>query len=353
VSDDKRFEPTPSRRRRARRDGNVARSNELAAAAAFAGAIAAATLAVPPGARAAADAVRETAAGVRAIVLDRSGADAFPANAGALVILAMAALAPALCAALAATACAVLQGGGVHLSLPHVEWKRLDPLAGVRRMAGAEAAVGAARAVLAFAVALAAMLPLASRAVAAAAASDSPGAAAADVVARTSLAAWCACCAVGAGFAIADYALARRRWLRGLRMSLDELKRETKENEGDPQARARRKTAHRMMLRGAIARTRDASFVVVNPEHVAVALRYAPPHVPVPTILVRALDEAAQRVKALARACSIPLVEDVALARLLYASGENGRPIPAETYVAVAQIVASLAREGLLTCERG
>src|SRR5581483_5597794 len=166
--------------------------------------------------RAAADAVRETAAGVRAIVLDRSGADAFPANAGALVILAMAALAPALCAALAATACAVLQGGGVHLSLPHVEWKRLDPLAGVRRMAGAEAAVGAARAVLAFAVALAAMLPLASRAVAAAAAS--PGAAAADVVARTSLAAWCACCAVGAGFAIADYALARRRWLRGLRM---------------------------------------------------------------------------------------------------------------------------------------
>jgi len=97
-----------------------------------------------------------------------------------------------------------------------------------------------------------------------------------------------------------------------------------------------------------VSRVAQASFVVVNPSHVAVALRYAPPAVPVPEILVRALDELALRVRTLARQHGIPLIEDVALARLLYAGGENGRPIPPETFVAVAQIVAALAREGLL-----
>jgi flagellar biosynthetic protein FlhB len=167
-------------------------------------------------------------------------------------------------------------------------------------------------------------------------------------VATAALRACAAALAVGAAFAVADYALARRRWLRGLRMSFDELKRDAKENDGDPHARARRKSAHRTMVRGAVGRTREASFVVVNPTHVAVALRYAPPAVPVPEILVRALDDAALRVRAIAREHRIPLIEDVALARLLYAQGESGRAIPPDAYVAVAQLVAVLAREGLL-----
>jgi flagellar biosynthesis protein FlhB len=152
-------------------------------------------------------------------------------------------------------------------------------------------------------------------------------------------------------FSLADYALARRRWLRGLRMSFAELKRDAKENEGDPQAKAGRKAIHRSIVRGAISRTREASLVVVNPTHVAVALRYAPPAVPVPEILVRALDEGAQRVKRIAREAGIPIVEDVALARLLYAEGEPGRAIPPQTYVAVAQVIAALARSGVLSAD--
>ena len=64
---------------------------------------------------------------------------------------------------------------------------------------------------------------------------------------------------------------------------------------------------------------------------------------------MRALDDAALRVKAIARAHGIPIVEDVALARLLFAQGESGRAIPPDTYVAVAQVIAALAREGVLT----
>jgi flagellar biosynthetic protein FlhB len=67
----------------------------------------------------------------------------------------------------------------------------------------------------------------------------------------------------------------------------------------------------------------------------------------VPEILVSAAGDAARRVRAIAERRRIPIVEDVALARLLYAQGESGRPIPLDAYVAVAHVVAALARDGL------
>jgi flagellar biosynthetic protein FlhB len=91
-------------------------------------------------------------------------------------------------------------------------------------------------------------------------------------------------------------------------------------------------------------RIKDASFVVTNPEHVAVALEYRPPTVPVPRVLVRALDEAARRVREIASSYGIPIVENAALARALYRDGRSGRPIPHEHYVAVAEVVAALLR---------
>ena len=335
-SGDKRYDATPARRQRARRDGNVARSGELTSLAAFGAATLAAAATVPAAAGAAFAALR--------------GAAARPDAGGispALASIALSALAPACAAACAASAVALAQGGGLHVTGVRVDLKRLNVVAGLKRMVGGEALVGVARAALAFGAALLAMLPLASDIVGAGSALRAPGGAAA-LVASAALRACCAALAVGAVFALADYALARRRWLRGLKMSFDELKRDAKENDGDPQVRARRKSAYRAVVRGAIGRTRDAAFVVVNPAHVAVAIRYAPPAVPVPEIIVRALDDAALRVKALAREYRIPVVEDVALARLLFAHGESGCAIPPETYVAVAQIIAALAREGVL-----
>jgi flagellar biosynthesis protein FlhB len=339
VSDaeEKRHEATPARRRRALHEGNVARSSELTGIAAFGAAIVAAAFAAPLAVAAAASAVRQSAA--------------HPATAGVpggIVALTVAALIPASAAASAGALTALAQNGGLHVVPPHVDLKRLDPVAGVKRMLGGEAVLAVLRGVLAFTAALAALAPVVRDVVAGAAALGSPGAAAA-LVASAALRACGAAFAVGAVFAVADYALARRRWLRGLRMSFEELKRDAKENDGDPHARARRKSAHRTIARAAVRRTREASFVVVNPTHVAVALRYAPPAVAVPEILVRAADEAALRVRAIAREHRIPVVENVELARLLYAHGATGRAIPPETYVAVAHVVAALAREGVLS----
>jgi flagellar biosynthetic protein FlhB len=127
-------------------------------------------------------------------------------------------------------------------------------------------------------------------------------------------------------------------------MSVDDRKRESKEEEGDAAARGRRRALHRALLRGGIRRIKDAAFVVVNPSHVAVALEYEPPRVAVPRVLVRAADAAAIKVRAIAVSRRIPIVENVWLARALYRDCRPGEPIPQEHYVAVAEVVATLLR---------
>jgi len=149
--------------------------------------------------------------------------------------------------------------------------------------------------------------------------------------------------ALGTIAALVDMFVVRKAWRRRLRMSFDEFRREMREHDGDPQARARRRRLHRQMMRGSLRNVRRATFVIVNPAHLAIALRYIPDETPVPMILVRAADDAALRVKRLAAEVRIPTIENPPLARQLYAHDALG-PIPPELYLAVAQIVAALQR---------
>jgi len=126
------------------------------------------------------------------------------------------------------------------------------------------------------------------------------------------------------------------------------MKREAKESDGDPLARSRRRSLHRQLSRGAMHRVKEAAFVVTNPTHIAVALAYHPPEVPVPRVLVRAADDAAARVREIAREYGVPLVENVALARALYAAARPGDFIAQEHYIAVAEIVAALVKTGAI-----
>jgi flagellar biosynthesis protein FlhB len=336
VSAEKPFDATPTRRERARREGNVARSHEAGAVAAFGAAALTVVMVLPALGAAAANLTRIAA---------RQHAAQLPATFAALLALACT---PMVAAAAAATALHLAQGGGLRVSGLKLDLARLSPKVNLGRMFGGEAVVSALRSVLVLGVVSAALIPLGVELLTRAALVRGPLGAA--------LSAWsaieragAAALVTGALFAGAEYALARRRWLRGLKMNLEELKRDRKENDGDPRTRSRRSSMHRALVRGAIARTREASFVVVNPTHVAVAIRYAPPAVPVPQILVRAADEAALRVRAIARRAGIPVIENIALARALFASGDSGSPIPRETYVAVAHVIAELTRAGLLS----
>lgn len=331
MSDDaeKTFEPTPQRIERAKREGDVARSSELGANLAFA----VAALAVAGSVRGVADSA------VAALAAAATGRPAWPAS---IAILGCSAV-PMACAAAAGVAAGVMQGGGLRGGSVSLKLERLDPVAGVKRILSRETFAHAVRAALAFALASAAMLPslvAAATHLLAAGNATASAAAAWQAVERVSFAA----AATGLLFAIAEYAAARTAWLRRLRMSFDERKREAKEQDGDPVARGRRRALHRSLSQGAVAAVKDASFVVVNPTHVAVALEYRPPRVPVPVVRVRAAGEAALRVRAIADARGVAVVENAPLARALFRDARVGRPIEPAHYVAVAEIVAALSR---------
>lgn len=146
--------------------------------------------------------------------------------------------------------------------------------------------------------------------------------------------------ALGA-FALVDVPLQRFVWLRGLRMSHEEVKKEHKEVEGNAEVKGKQKarmreTANRRML----AAVPSASVVVMNPTHFAVALRYDDGRMAAPTVVAKGADLMAFRIRDAARAAQVPVLEAPPLARALYAHAEVDREIPATLFSAVAQVLA-------------
>jgi len=146
--------------------------------------------------------------------------------------------------------------------------------------------------------------------------------------------------------AMADYGFQLWQHEKGMRMSREEIKREHKENEGDPMVKTRMRAMSRSMSRNRmIAKTSEADVVVTNPTHIAVALKYDPEVAPAPIVLAMGQRKVAQRIKKIALESGIPIVENKPLARGLFGSAQVGSAIPAELYVAVAEILAFVFRQ--------
>ena len=128
---------------------------------------------------------------------------------------------------------------------------------------------------------------------------------------------------------------------RGLRMSAEELKREARETEGDPKIkgkiRARQREAARRRMMSAVPK---ADVVVTNPTHYAVALSYQGASMRAPKVVAKGADVVAARIREIAAAHGVPLLEAPPLARALYAHAELEAEIPAALYNAVAQVLA-------------
>jgi flagellar biosynthetic protein FlhB len=139
---------------------------------------------------------------------------------------------------------------------------------------------------------------------------------------------------------VADYLVARRRIAKELRMSRKEITDEAKQSDGDPQVKAAlRRRALAMSRNRMMADIQDADVVLVNPTHVAVALRYRP-GAGAPRVVAKGAGVVAARMRELATEHRVPMVEDVPLARALYKSCEVGTEIPREMFAAVARILA-------------
>ncbi|GGO96835.1 flagellar biosynthesis protein FlhB [Stakelama pacifica] len=153
---------------------------------------------------------------------------------------------------------------------------------------------------------------------------------------------------VGA-IAIFDLFYQRHSWLKKLRMSRQEVKDEFKDQEGDPHIKAKiRQIGMQRSRRRMMAAVPQASVVITNPTHFAVALKYDHGTMAAPVVVAKGTDEVALRIRSVATDAGVPLVENRPLARALHASAEIDRPIPVEHYAAVAEIISyvmKLARE--------
>jgi flagellar biosynthesis protein FlhB len=333
---DRTEQPTPRRLREARKRGEVARSRELSGAAALAGGLAAIAGLGPVTASLLAGHLRRSLAAAIA-------GDAEPLAAVRESLWALAAVTLPICGAalVAGGIAAAMQVGGFHFSTPAVALRleRLNPVKGLRRMFSPDQAAGVA---MGLAKVLGAGL-LAWRCLS----DEAPGlsqlphlapqrAAAASCALLSRLAVRLA--AMLAGFGLLDLLRARRRHRRALRMTRDEVRRDLKEQEGDP-----RYKAERLRLRRALATTGPisrAACVVVNPMHVAVALGHCRSSDEAPVVLAKGTGEVAARIRSEARRAGVPLVREVALARALFRLAEVGEEIPEELYEAAAVVLA-------------
>lgn len=142
-----------------------------------------------------------------------------------------------------------------------------------------------------------------------------------------------------------DLALARHRFAVKMRMTKEETKREMKEDEGDPLIRGRRRRRHRELARARVAvEVPKADAIVVNPTHIAIAIRYRRDEGRAPRVTAKGKGVLAETMRELARANGVPIVENVPLARMLYRRVKVGREIPADTYKAVAAVLAFVYR---------
>lgn len=145
-----------------------------------------------------------------------------------------------------------------------------------------------------------------------------------------------------------DLVWTRMFWLRELRMTRQEVKDEMKQVDGDPLVKARmRSLARDRNRKRMMAAVPKATFVVTNPTHYAVALRYVKEEGGAPLVVAKGQDLIALRIREIAAQHSVPIVEDKLLARSLYKAVEVNKMIPPEFYKAVAEIVYFLfARRG-------
>jgi flagellar biosynthetic protein FlhB len=141
--------------------------------------------------------------------------------------------------------------------------------------------------------------------------------------------------------ALLDYGLQRWKHEQDLKMTHHEVREEMKELQGDPQVAARRRQIQRQMVMNRISSAvPKADVIVTNPTELAVAIQYDPLEMAAPVVVAKGAGVLAQRIRRLGLENNIPIVERKPLAQLLYKNVDIGKPVPTESYAAVAEVLA-------------
>jgi type III secretion protein U len=333
---EKTEEPTPRRLAKAREKGDVAVSGTLSQALGFVVA-----LLVVPGTIAATGAHASTL--LRQALGAGAVADAPAGLATSVVLL----VAPLLAAVAGAAALSTVVQTGALFAPARVkpDLGKLDLLAGLRSLVSGQRFWNVGRAlVAAIAVAFLAWRALSVHLGDLARGVGSPRGAA-EVALHAAKRMGRDAAVVGLFLAIVDVVVVRRALRARLGMTKAEIKREHRESEGDPHWKSARQRAHQEMLAAAtVNAVKDATVVIVNPEHLATALRYVEGEDEAPTIVASGDGDLARRIQEAARAYGIPVIRDVPVARALREL-QVGETIPEALYEAVAAILDEAWRE--------
>jgi len=150
----------------------------------------------------------------------------------------------------------------------------------------------------------------------------------------------------GLGIALADYIVVRKKAMKKLKMSKYEIQQENKNAEGDPHVKAHRRSMQMAMSRNRMmSEVAEADVLLVNPTHVAVALKYDPAR-GAPRVVAKGAGEVAAKLRERAAEARVPMVQDIPLARALHASCEIGQEVPPQLFTAVARVLAFVMHLG-------
>ncbi|BDZ39202.1 EscU/YscU/HrcU family type III secretion system export apparatus switch protein [Microbacterium suwonense] len=321
--------------REARQKGKLSRSQDLTA---WLG-IGAAAVAMPSAMAAGAAAGTEQLIALPGIMRDPS-----PDSALGVLGLGLSSVLPTLGTLLGAVVVVTLLGavvqGGVRMRKFSGRYEQFNILNGVKRIFGMQSLWEGAKALLktgAIAIALWAVIATLIPVLSASGAHSVTlllGTAADGTAALLQVAIM-----VGLGLAAIDVFVVMRRNTKHTRMTRREVTDEHKSSEGDPLIRQQRRSRQLAMSRNRmIAAVAGSDVVLVNPTHVAVALRYEPGR-SAPKVVAKGKGVVAEKIRERATECGVPMVRDIPLARALHAACELGQEIPEELYTAVARVL--------------
>lgn len=342
---EKSEDPTDKRRSEAREKGNVAKSTDLNAAAMMIAATSGLLFLGPAMGNAMMDLMRGYIGGPALLQMDANGAaqdlrDIFNLMAAGVLPFVMLMFASAL-------AINVAQIGFLFTMEPlQLKWNRVNPIEGAKRIASITSLVK-------LGVSVGKIIIFASIVVwfIYSHLAEFTGLIDTDTVTMLGYASWLT---IQLAFilslallvlAILDFSFQKWKHEQDLKMSKQEIRDEMKNMEGDPMIRHRRREAHRKLAEASeMNAVSEADVVINNPTHYSVALKYDPKVNPAPVVVAKGVDAIALRIREIAKANKVPMIERPPLARALYADVKVGHPISEDMYEPFIEIMAYVYR---------
>jgi flagellar biosynthetic protein FlhB len=330
--------PTPQRLKKARKEGQIPRTQELGTWAGAA--VASALLPMLVG-----NAYDET----RVLLLQVGDVASDPVQSKVFLLLGQAlsaflwTLLPLALGLMVVGVAASAAQGGVSIATKPMKptLKKLNPFPGMKRMFGTQGLWEAAKALIKTLALATVVIVTSGRAQELVSASGAlPLSAVTATFADSAILMFRVVAVTGLAIALADYVVVRTKTMKQLKMSKYEIQQEHKQSEGDPHMKAHRRSVQMSMSRNRMmAEVADADVLLVNPVHVAVALKYEATR-GAPRVVAKGAGEVAAKLRERASEARVPLVQDIPLARALHASCDIGQEVPPQLFTAVARVLA-------------